>query len=179
MATVTRTCSMFSPVPKNVHNGIICNGSALSLAVSFSASGRLKMLQVPNRCTIVDFWVRLQTTETAAVNTFKIGTSASRSGIMSITTITNTYSLSTQVTALVLGDANDGVIHAPGGTRAGTGAATDLMPVRISYTATDIADIPVWIFGKSSKWSTSAFFTCMFFYTMDGMAGHTELKGGS
>ncbi len=184
MATVTRTCSQFAPVPKNVHAGMVCAGSALSLAVSFSASGRLKMLQIPNRSTIVDFWLRIQTTETGAANTFEFGTSHSRSGIMSITTITQTYSLSASVsldvlTFDVLGDSNNGTIRAPGGTRRGTGATTDLMPVRISLTATDIADISVWLIGKTGKWSTSAFFTCMIFYTMDGMAGHTELKGGS
>lgn len=184
MATVTRTCSMFSPVPKSVHTGVLCNGSALSLSVSFSASGRLKMLQVPNNCTIVDFWLRIQTTETGAANTFEFGTSHSRSGIMSLTTITQTYSFSASIsldtlTLNIIGDSNHGAIRAPGGTRNDVTAITDLMPVRISLTATDIAHLPVWLIGKTGKWSTSAFFTCMIFYTMDGMTGRTELKGGS
>ncbi len=179
MATVTRTCSMFSPVPKNVHAGVLCNGAALSLAVSFSASGRLKMLQIPNRSTIVDFWLRIQTTETGAANTFEFGTSHSRSGIMSVTTITSTWTSTGSPSLQMIGINDQGFLIAPGGTRGGTGATTDLMPVRISLTATDIADIPVWIIGKTGKWTTSAFFTCMIFYTMDGMAGHTELKGGS
>jgi len=179
MATVSFTFSQLHgnpgvPVPL-VHTCVNVAGAALSLAVNTSASSVFRLLTVPNGTTLVDFWLRAQTG--GANQTIELGTSQTRSGIMSITTACQTFSISTQPTVpTAMGVFNQGWFRAPGGTQGGTGAVTDLMPVRISLSD-DVQPAQVDILMKLGvAVSSSAFFTFMLFYTNNGMKGHTTIR---
>lgn len=184
MATATVSFSQFAPGVKQVHTGIMCNGAAMTIAASggqattFCASSIGKMLPLPHGATIVDFWAKCAF---GGANTnVKFGTSNTDSGIMAPYTMSMTFSLSASVsldllvlTPVPFGDNDRGTIRAPGGTR---GGAQDLMPVRISLSD-DANPRFVWLQTKlSAAQSDSAFMTVMFFYTMDGMLGHTTIR---
>lgn len=173
MASTTFTFSQLSPNVKATHTGLNVVGGALSQAAATSASSVFNMVQVPHGATLTDFWMKIHTG--GADQTLEIGTSNTPSGIMTITTLTQTYSLSvgTGEEINIYGDANRGVIRAPGGTSGGT---ADLMPVRISLSD-DAAPSSVWVQGRLTVAnSSSSFFTFTLFYTMDGMAGHTTIR---
>ena len=182
MATATVTFSQFLPNIGLVHTGVNVCGGHLSRSVTLSPSGRLKMCVLPNQATIVDFWLRTQNAADDDQQTWQIGTSATRSGIMSVTTVTQTYSFSASIsldtlTLQIVGDANHGTIRAPGGTRGDiTGALTDLLPVKISLSD-DAQPLNVWVIGTlGAGVSASAFFTFLMFYTNNGMAGRTTIR---
>ena len=182
MATATVTFSQFQPTVNAIHTGVNCTGGHLSRSVTLSPSGRLKMVQVPNQAVLVDFWLRTQNAADDDQQTWQIGTSATRSGIMSVTTVTQTYSFSASIsldvlTLQIVGDANHGTIRAPGGTRGDiTGVLTDLMPVKISLSD-DAQPQNIWVIGTlGGGISVSAFFTFMLFYTNNGMTGRTTIR---
>jgi hypothetical protein len=182
MATATVTFSQFKPNVNAVHTGINWTGGHLSRSVTLSPSGRLKMCRVPDQAVLTDFWLRTQNAADDNQQTWQIGTSATRSGIMSITTVTQTYSFSASIsldtlTLQIIGDSNNGTIRAPGGTRNDiTGALTDLMPVKISLSD-DAEPQSVWVIGTiGGGISASAFFTFMLFYSNDGGAGRTTIR---
>lgn len=182
MASASLTFSQFSTAVKHVHVGIIATGGHLSRSVTVCPSTVLMMCQAPNGATLVDFWLRIQNAADDDQQTVQIGTSQTPSGIMSITTLTQTYSFSASIsldvlTLNIVGDANHGTIRAPGGTRGDiTGLLTDLMPVRISLSD-DYVPSNIWIQAKlGGGVSASAFFTFMLFYTMDGLAGRTTVR---
>ena len=181
MASASITYSQFSANVKAVHTGVLCTGGHLSRSVTICPSTVHNMCQVPNNCTLVDFWMRIQHAADDDQATFQIGTSQTPSGIMSITTITQTYSFSASIsldilTLNIVGDSNHGTIRAPGGTRGDiTGVLTDLMPVRISLSD-DVAPSNVWIQGRGAAWSATGFLTFMLFYTMDGLTGRTTIR---
>ena len=172
MASVTVTFSQLQDAVKSVHTGVIAAAGAISRSVTISASGVLNMVRVPNHSTLLDFWLKVHTG--GASQTVQIGTSQTPSGIMSVTTLSQTYSISGQVAApTAYGDNNTGVIRAPGGTK---GGAIDLMPVRISLSD-DVQPSSVWVQGRlGAAISASAFFTFCLFYTMDGLRGHTTIR---
>jgi len=176
MATVTTTFSQLSPNVKAVHTGVVAIGSHLSAAATLCPSGRLKMCQVPHGATLLDFWLRVQNAADDDQQTFQIGTSATRSGIMAVTTLSATFSASGCVDLQATMSDRRGVVRAPGGTMLGTGAASDLMPVAISISD-DAQPRSVWVIGTlGAGVSASAFFTFMLFYTMDGMIGRTTIR---
>lgn len=183
MATATVTFSQLQSAPAPlVHTGVNVAACHLSRSVTLSPSGRLKMLQLPNQSVIVDFWLRTQNAADDDQQTWQLGTSATRSGIMSVTTVTQTYSFSASncidvLTLQIIGDANNGVIRAPGGTRKDvTGVLTDLMPVKISISD-DAIPQNIWVIGTlGGGISVSAFFTMVMFYTNNGMAGRTTIR---
>lgn len=179
MATATNTFSQFSPVLKAVHTGVIATGGHLSVAVTLSPSGRLKMVELPHNATITDFWLRIQCAADDDQQNFQMGTSATRSGIMSITTLTATYTFSASISLDVLTlnlHRTPNQIQAPGGTRGAVDGTTDLMPVHISLSD-DVSPRKVWIIGTlGAGVSASAFLTAMFLYTMDGMVGRTTIR---
>lgn len=169
MASVTTTFSVFGPGPKAVHTGVIVAGGHHSASATISASGVLRMVQVPDQATLVDFWLKVATG--GADQTFEIGTSNTPSGIMAITTLTSTYSLSVG-TAEEINIINN-TLRAPGGT---TGGTSDLMPVHVSLSDS-VEPQSVWIQGRlTADASASAFFTFCLFYTMDGMPGRTNIR---
>jgi hypothetical protein len=179
MASKTFTFSQMAANVKAVHTGVSAVGSALSNTTTISPSSVLNMVRVPNGATILDFWVRVATG--GASQTIELGTSNSPSGIMSITTLSTTKSFSASISLDVLthttyGDNDRGYIRAPGGTRANKTAITDLMPVGISLSD-DATPTSVWVQGRLTVGcSASAFFTCVLFYTMDGLVPHTKIR---
>lgn len=177
MASVTLTFSQFSPGAKKVHTGVIANGGHLSVATTVCPSTVLAMCLMPSGATILDYWIRIATG--GADQNFQMGTSATRSGICSLLTLSQTYSTSLSGQAIVptpYGIFNQGVYRGGGGT---TGVATglsNLMPVKISLSD-DVQPSQVYIQGNMGVGSSaSAFFTVMFFYTCDGMAGKTTIR---
>lgn len=154
------------------HAGLNVTAAAVAAAVTGTASSVVLLSRVPTGATLVDFWMRLRSGGVS--QTVKIGTSASPSGIMSITTLSVTYSHS--ATAIVPTDA--GVmgqwwIRAPGGTR---GGGTDLMPVRISLSD-DVQPAEVWIQATMGvAISASLLLSWCLFYLTDGMPGHTTIR---
>jgi len=170
----TFTASQLTSNAKATHTGVNVVGSALSLSVTGTASSVILLSRVPTGATLVDWILRIHTG--GADQTVKLGTSASPSGIMSITTLTQTYSLSVGTTEEIniYGDSNRGYLRAPGGTSGGTG--NDFMPVRISLSD-DVQPASVWIQATLGvAISASAYFTWTLFYTMDGMRGHTTIR---
>lgn len=168
MASATLTLSQLSPNLKSVHVGINTAGGATQTAPS-SASSILNICKLPNGATIVDFWASVA--NGGADQTFQMGTSSTPSGIMSVTTLSTTYTLSVG-TAEEVNIVNK-TIRAPGGT---TGSVPNLMPIRISLSD-DVQPSSVWIQGRFSvAASSSALVTVLFFYTMDGLAGRTTIR---
>ncbi len=172
MATVT--ASQLSSDAKAVHTGVNVTGSALSIAGTLAASSVILLSKVPNGATLVDWIMRFESAS-ASTQTLEFGTSASPSGIMTITTLSQTFSHSgSQVEPVGYGVFNQGWIRSPGGT---AGLQTnDLMPVRISLSD-DVQPSSVWIQARTGQdICNSAFFVWTLFYTMDGMRGHTTIR---
>lgn len=176
MATVTVTMSQLSPNVKAVHTGLNVVASHWSASATFSPSGILNMVRLPHGATVVDFWGKIA--QGGAAQTLKIGTSNTPSGIMSIMTLCQTFSLSASVSLDVLtlvyeGPMDQKWFRAPGGTRGGTG---DLLPVRISLSD-DAQPSNIWVQGRlGAAISASALFTFCLFYTMDGLIGRTTIR---
>lgn len=180
MATATVTFSSFrgNNVVAN-HTGVQVTGGHLSRSVTLSPSGRLKMWLMPHGANIVDYWVRIQNAADDDQQSFQMGTSATRSGILSNTTLTATYtfsaSISLDVVTLNLNPVPN-VIHGPSGTRGLATDVNDLLPVRISLSD-DVQPRTVWVIGTlGAGISASAYLTALMFYTMDGMAGRTTIR---
>lgn len=170
----TFTMSQLSSNVKAVHTGIIVAASALSLTVTATAASIFRLSKVPNGATLLDFWLKINTKSVTTI--MKIGTSNSPSGIMAITTLSQTYSLSVGTGEVITfnGDNDRGYIRCPGGTTGGAG--NDLMPVHISLSD-DVQPAEVWIdLELTADICQSAVLTWCLFYTMDGMPGHTTIR---
>ncbi len=170
MATLTFTLSQFAANVKAHHTGSAVVGGAISVSATICPSSIIYMVRVPSGATITDYWLKIATGG-GGPQTFQMGTSFSPSGLMSVTTLTHTFSLSTQnITAPAAGDANyaQNWLRAPG--------AGDLMPLRISLSD-DAQPSYHWIRGNvGAGCSASAYLTLMLWYTVDGLLGHTELN---
>ena len=180
MASATITFSEFRPNVNVVHTGVNVTGGSLSTSAALTTicpSTVMHMCRVPSGATLLDFWLRIQTG--GASQTVQIGTSGSPSGIMSITTLSQTYSVSASSQLVVpspYGVFDQGWLRAPGGTRAATGATTNLMPVHISLSD-DVQPRTVWVQGNlGAGVSASAFFTFLLYFTTDGLPGHTTIR---
>ena len=171
MATVT--ASQLAAGTKTLHTGVQFASAALTQAATLTASSIILLSQVQSGVLLLDFWLRIHTG--GASQTVKLGTSASPSGIMQIASLSQTYSISTQVTVPTMyGVFNQGYLRAPGGTTGGT--AGDYMPVRISLSD-DVQPATVWIQATLGvAISASMYLTWMLFYTYDSMAGHTTIR---
>ncbi len=175
MATVT--ASQLSSDAKAVHTGVNVTGSALSIAGTLAASSVILLSKVPNGATLVDWILRFESAS-VSTQTIELGTSATPSGIMTVTTLSHTLSVTSSsgaaVTPTDYGVFNQGWIRSPGGT---SGLQTnDLMPVRISLSD-DVQPSSVWIQARTGQdICNSAFFVWTLFYTMDGMRGHTTIR---
>lgn len=181
MASATLTFSQFSPGVKYNHVGNLSNGGHLSVSTTVCPSTVLSIVRVPNFCTLLDFWARVATNNLNGDQTMQIGTSFTRSAIMSVTTLCQSFSVSVS-NQLVLptpyGLFNQGVFRGGGGTTGVATAATNLMPVKISLSD-DANPSPSWTALQATMGvgaSASAFFTFMFTYTCDGMAGRTTIR---
>lgn len=174
MASATLTFSQLRPTPNAIHVGMTWAAGALSRSATVCASSVLNMVQVPNGATLLDFWLRVHTG--GASQNIQIGTSNTPSGIMSITTLSQTFSHSGTAQG-IYGVFNQGYIRAPGGTAGtGAGATQDLMPVRISLSD-DVQPASVWVQGRlGAGCSESAYFTFVLFYSTDGAPGHTTIR---
>ena len=167
MATASITLSQFSSNVKSVHVGVVFAGGHASSTQTWSASGVLLLTKVPNGATIVDWWAKFGASNVATGNILKIGTSASPSGILSATTLSATYSASSQtVTPTEYGIRNQGWFRAPG--------PGNTLPARISLSD-DVQPAEVWITAKLSV-SMSGYFTFGLFYTNDGTTGRGTLR---
>lgn len=178
MPAQTVTMSQLSSDAKAVHTGMIVTASALSQTLTLTASSVLLLSRVPNHATLLDFWMRIGSATPLPAQTLKIGTSASPSGIMQLTSLCFTISESAVVNLpTAYGVMNQGWIRCPGGTMGGSG--NDFMPVRLSMTSTNVPE-SVWIQATiGGTISIDTFFTWCLFYTMDGMQGHTKLTVGT
>jgi hypothetical protein len=180
MATATVTFSSFRG--NNIHElhaGMNVAGGALSRSVTLSPSGRLKMFQLPHGATIVDYWVRIQCAADDDQQSFQMGTSQTRSGILALRTLTSTYTFSASISldtlTLNLADTPT-AIRAPSGTRGLATGVNDLLPVRISLSD-DAQPQNVWVIGTlGAGISASAYITALMFYVCDGLAGHTTIR---
>ncbi len=172
MASATLTFSQFSPGAKYAHTGVVANGGHLTVCTTVCPSTVLAIVKVPNKSTIIDFWGRVQTG--GADQTMQIGTSATRSGIMSVLTLSQTFSISTQAAGPTgYGIFNQGVFRGGGGTAGLATGVTNLLPMKISLSD-DVTPSNVTIQATMGVGcSASAFFTFMFLYVCDGMAGRT------
>lgn len=172
MASVTLTFSQFSPGAKYAHTGVIANGGHLSVSTTVCPSTVLSIVKVPNKSTVIDFWGRVQTG--GADQTMQIGTSATRSCILSLLTLSQTFSISTQATNSNYGLFNQGVFRGGGGTGGViTGATTNLLPMKVSLSDDVVPSNVALQANMGVGCSASAFFTFMFLYVCDGMAGRT------
>lgn len=163
MATVT--ASLIGPSVKAVHTGIVCTGAALAQRTTLTASSVILLNTIPNGATLVDWWFRY--TDGAADQGLEIGTSNSPSGIMAMTTLTITISMSGLATEVRLAGPFNSYRCAMGG---------DLMPVRISLSD-DVQPASVQLrMTLRAGISASADLTWMLFYTMDGLPGHTTIR---
>lgn len=178
MASASISFSQLSPPGKVVHTGVIVSGAALSTSTGLATvcpSTVLAITNFPNKATLLNFWGRIQTG--GASQTFQMGTSNAPSAVMSVTTLSETLSISTQATSPGgYGVFNQGWFSPWGGTQGGTGAASDLMPVQFSISD-DVSPQSVMVRGNvGAGCSASAFFTFIFMYTMDGLKGHTVTR---
>jgi hypothetical protein len=165
MATFTASL-LNGNVVKAHHEGVIAVASNTTLAATATASSILLLARVPHGATLLDYWVKLFTGGVA--QTLKLGTSATPSGILALTSLSQTYSISTQnIAPTPYGIFNQGML------RHGAG---DLLPARISLSD-DVVQRWVWVQGTLGvAISASAFCTFMLFYTMDGMLGRATLR---
>ena len=177
MATLSLTFSQLSAAGKSVHTGVNVIGGALSVSATVCPSTILHMVPVLNGATLLDFKLRIATG--GADQTIQIGTSQTPSGIMSLTTLSQSYSTSLSgqlVVPTTYGIFNQGWIQGFGGTTGLKTGVTDLLPVRISLSD-DVSPARIWVQGRVGvACSASAFFTFILFYTMDGLAGHTTIR---
>lgn len=169
MATLSVTFSQFSANVKAVHTGLISAGGSATLAADASASSIFKLCQVPNKATLEDWWLHLGGSQAGQV--LKLGTSQTPSGIMSATTLSQSYSTSLSGQLIVptpRGIFNQGWLRAPG--------AGGLMPVRISLSD-DAQPSSIWVHAKAAAViSNGIVFTFKLFYTMDGSTGRTTIR---
>lgn len=167
MASATLTFSQLGTAPAN-HTGIQWAAGTTSTAPA-SASSVLNILQLPNQSVIVGGWLSVATG--GDNNNIQLGTSNTPSGIMAITTLTSTYSLSVGTTEEV--NIINKVINLPGGT---TGSVSDLLPVKISLSD-DVTTSTVWVQGRmAAAHSSSARITVTLFYSTDGRPGHKTIR---
>lgn len=157
--------------PPVTPTGINCFGGDATIAVTGTASSVVLTGAYPNGTTFVDFWIAVHTGGVA--QTLKWGTSNSPSGIMAKTSLSQTYSISTQaVSPTPYGIFNQGWLRAPGDGH--------LMPVKLSLSTTGtvsdlISGVQTYI-TVGVALSASAQFTHMMFYTNNGMAGRTAIR---
>lgn len=105
--------------PSAVHTGVMWNGGVVTISDTAAANSVIKLCQVPNGATIVD-WVLWMDDDVGTNTTFQLGTSECASGIASTT------SLST-VTE-----------HRPAGGH-------NLLPVRVSMSDDQALPQTVWV----------------------------------
>ena len=168
MATATLTFSQFRSVPAKLHTGVQWTGGNTETAPS-SASSVLNICQVPNGAVILGGWLAVRTG--GDNNTIQVGTSNTPSAILSITTLTSTYSLSVGTTEEI--NFINKNITLPGGT---TGSIPDLLPAKISLSD-DASPASVWIQGRmGAAHSSSALITMVLFYSTDGTPGRKTIR---
>lgn len=175
MASASITFSLFDTnIPKSVHTGVIATGGRLSRTAAYSASSVFNMCQVPDGATVLDFVLRINLA--SANQTWEMGTSQTPSGILQLSTLTSTFSLSVGTAEAV------SIVRSVIRGYEGTGyllAAADagmLLPAHISISDS-LQPQSVWIQGRpTNAGSASAIFQFVLFYTMDGMGGHTTIR---
>lgn len=170
MATLSFTMSQLAPNIKATHTGSCVVGGAITISPTFCVCSILHCVQLPNGATITDFWLKALT-GASDTQIIRMGTSQTPSGIMAKTTLTRTFSLSTQnITAPAAG----GGVYAQNWLRAP--GAGDLFPVRISLSD-DAQPANIWMqLRVAAGCSASAVFTLLLWYTMDGLIGHTNIR---
>jgi hypothetical protein len=161
----TFTASLLNANVKATHTGIIAVGAAASISATGTASSVVLLNFVPNGATLVDWWFRYQSG--AATQSIEIGTSATPSGIMAMTSLTLTLSHSGSI-QLIGGTFGRSYYRAPMGG--------DLMPVRISLSDNaQPATTRIQMVLRAAI-SASMVLSWMLFYTMDGLTGHTTIR---
>jgi len=164
MSTVT--ASFFNANVKATHTGINVIGSHTSRSATMTASSVVILNYVPDGATLVDWWFRYQSG--AADAGAEIGTSASPSGIMAMTTLTLTLTHSGSTAGGLPGTFGRNYYRAPMGG--------DLMPVHVSLSD-DVQPATVALrMTLRTATSESLALTWMLFYTMDGLGGRTTIR---
>lgn len=161
----TFTASLFNANVKATHTGLIAVGGHVSISATGTASSVVLLNRIPNGATLCDWWFRYQSG--AADQGAELGTSASPSGIMAMTTLSLTLSHSGSIQMLA-GNFGQSYYRAPMGG--------DKMPVHISLSD-DLQPAEVRLrMTLRTAISASLVLTFMFFYTMDGLAGRTTIR---
>jgi len=164
----TFTASLLNAQTKAVHTGVVAVGAALSVSATGTASSVVLLNLVPHGATLVDWWFRYQSG--AADQGAEIGTSATPSGIMAMTTLSLTLSKSGTIVGgtPIAGTFGRNYYRAPMGG--------DLMPVRISLSDdAQPSEVRLRMTLRTAI-SASLVLSWMLFYTMDGLAGHTTIR---
>lgn len=151
----TFTASLHTPNVKAPHTGIQIASGHVTTADTGTAGSKFLMCKVPNGAVIVDYYLYGDDAADAS-QTYKIGTSASPSGIMAVWS-------NTGVASLRFGGASGG---------------GDKLPVKISLSDDNAAvQEGVWIaITAAVAISESADYTLMVWYTMDGTKGRTTIR---
>jgi hypothetical protein len=169
----TFTGSVLTSSVKEVHTGVIVAGGNAAIGATATAGSVILMNNLPDGATLVDFWLRYTTNETGATNLIELGTSATPSGIMPVTSLTYTWSQSASISIDVFVKIVNVNIRAPGGSMQAKGV--DLMPVHISLSD-DVQPSHVMIQAElNATISASALLSWCLFYTMD-LPGHTTIR---
>jgi len=164
----TYTASLLESNVKAVHTGVIAVGAHSNPSLTGTAGSIILLNTVPHGATLLDWWAHIST-GAATAQTIKLGTSNTPSGIASLFSLTQTFSLSAGTAEVVL---VAGIFNAQN-YRAGM---DDLMPVKISLSD-DVQPSSVQLRATiGAAISASALFTWTLFYTMDGLAGHTTIR---
>jgi hypothetical protein len=164
----TFTASLLNSNVKATHTGIVPVGAHVSVTATGTASSVVLLNFVPNGATLVDWWFRYQSG--AADQGAEIGTSATPSGIMAMTTLSLTLSHSGSIAggSPIAGVFGQSYYRAPMGG--------DKMPVRISLSDdAQPATTRIKMVLRTAI-SASLVLTWMLFYTMDGLAGRTTIR---
>lgn len=164
----TFTASFFNSQVKATHAGINAVGAHYSGSATGTASSVVLLNFVPNGATLVDWWFRYQSG--AADQGIEIGTSATPSGIMAMTTLSLTLSHSGSIVggSPIAGTFGRSYYRAPMGG--------DLMPIHISLSDdAQPATTQIQMVLRTAI-SASLVLTWMLFYTMDGLTGRTTIR---
>lgn len=161
-----------STVPAT-HVGINVAGGHAVLGATATAGSVILMSNLPHGSTLVDFWLRYENEDASGQAVIELGTSATPSGIMPVTTLTFSWSQSASISVDIDVKIPFHTIRAPGGAHGG--GSPHLMPVHISLSD-DLQPSQVMVQAElNSTISASALLSWCLFYTMD-LPGHTTIR---
>lgn len=174
MASLTITLNQFRDNVVATHTGVEWAGGFISRTAAYSASSVFNLCRVPDGAVLLDFVLRINLA--SADQTFEIGTSQTPSGILQLSTLTATYSLSvgTGEEINVVRSVIRGYSHTGFGLAGGD--AGMLLPAKISLSDS-LQPQTAWIQGRpTNAGSASAIMQFICFYSMAGDRGFGTIR---